>query len=207
MFRKLLDPDNPLMITLSQITDCVFLSLFWVLGCFPLVTLGASWAALYDAAYRCFRQGDKHSWGRFFHSFRRNLKPGIVPGLLMLSAFAGGGWGLIRVWNGCAAGSFSWAFFCLAILLAVAALGMFSLMFAVLSRFENPLPQLLKNTLLLSLAHFPRTLLLGLLTGGAMYLCLRYLFPLFFLPAFACLTASVLVEPIFKPFLTREEAA
>ena len=48
MFRNLLNPDNPLMITMSQVTDCIFLSLFWLLGCVPVLTLGASGAALYD---------------------------------------------------------------------------------------------------------------------------------------------------------------
>ena len=49
MFRSLFRPDSPLMITVNQITDCIFLSLFWILGCFPVVTAGASFAALYDA--------------------------------------------------------------------------------------------------------------------------------------------------------------
>ena len=57
MFRKFLNPDNALMITMTQITDCIFLSIFWLLGCIPVVTIGASFAALYDATYRAFRQG------------------------------------------------------------------------------------------------------------------------------------------------------
>ena len=66
MFRKFLNPDNALMITMTQITDCIFLSMFWLLGCIPVVTVGASFAALYDATYRGFRQGEKHCWGRFW---------------------------------------------------------------------------------------------------------------------------------------------
>ena len=84
MLQKLFNPDNALMITMSQITDCIFLSLFWLLGCVPLVTVGASSAALYDAAFRAFRQGDKHSWRRFFETFRRNWKAGILPSLVFL---------------------------------------------------------------------------------------------------------------------------
>ena len=59
MFRKFLNPDNALMITMTQITDCIFLSLFWFVGCIPVVTIGASFAALYDAAFRGFR--NKHN--------------------------------------------------------------------------------------------------------------------------------------------------
>ena len=46
MFRNLINPDNGLMITMNQITDCIFLSLFWLLGCMPVFTAGASCAAL-----------------------------------------------------------------------------------------------------------------------------------------------------------------
>ena len=49
MFRNLLRPDSPLMITMNQITDCIFLSLFWLVGCIPVVTAGASFAALYES--------------------------------------------------------------------------------------------------------------------------------------------------------------
>ena len=35
MFRRLFDPQSGLMITMTQITDCIFLSLFWLLGCVP----------------------------------------------------------------------------------------------------------------------------------------------------------------------------
>ena len=46
MFRNLLKPDSGLMITLTQLTDTIFLSLFWILGCIPVITIGTSCAAL-----------------------------------------------------------------------------------------------------------------------------------------------------------------
>ena len=79
MARGIFHPDSPLMITVAQITDCIFLSLFWLLGCFPVVTAGTSFAALYDAVYCGFRRGDKHCWQRFAYTFRGNWKAGIAP--------------------------------------------------------------------------------------------------------------------------------
>ena len=38
MFRNLFRPDSGLMITMTQLTDSIFLSLFWILGCMPVVT-------------------------------------------------------------------------------------------------------------------------------------------------------------------------
>lgn len=85
MFRKLFRPDSPLMVVMTQITDCIFLSLFFIMGCLPVVTVGASFAALYDAAYRGFRQGEKHTWQRFLEVFRNNWRAGILPTLVSIS--------------------------------------------------------------------------------------------------------------------------
>ena len=205
MFRNLLKPDSPLMITMNQLTDCIFLSLFWLLGCFPVVTAGASFAALYDATYRAFRQGEKNSWQRFGHVFRSNWKGGILPTVIFLVLFAAGGWGLIQVWNAAVAETVSWMVFSAAAFVGMLGLGILSLLFPVLSRFENSLSGLLKNTLLLALANLPRTLLLGILNAGCLLLCVRYIVPLFFLPALTALIGSLLIEPMFRPFLNPEE--
>jgi len=201
MFRKLFNPENALMITMSQVTDCIFLSLFWLLGCFPVVTLGASSAALYDAVVQGYRRGDKHPWQRFFKTFLANWKAGILPTLVFLGIFTGAGWGLIQIWNAAVGGSLSWMLFSAAAFLGLVVLGILSVLFPVLSRFENSFPALLKNTMLLALANLPGTLVLGALSGIAFFLCLRYIFPLFFLPALTALIESLLLEPMFRPFM------
>ncbi len=201
MFRNLLRPDGPLMITMNQITDCIFLSLFWILGCFPVVTLGASSAALYDASFRGYRQGEKHPWQRFFQVFRENWKAGIVPTAGYLLVFGALGKGLIALWNGAVYGQISWMVFSGGAFMGVLVLGILSIMFPMLSRFENPTGVLLKNTLLLAMGNLPRTLLLGILKAGTILVCVRYVFPLFFLPALTALISTLLIEPMFKPYL------
>ena len=207
MFRNLFSPDSALMITMTQITDCIFLSLFWLLGCFPVVTIGASFAALYDASFRGLRKGDKHSWQRFWKVFKDNWKAGIVPTVLFLILAFLLGKGMIGLWNAAVYGQISWMLFAAGEFLGVTALGILSVAFPVLSRFENSLGMLLKNTLFLALANLPRTILLGILRAAAVLLCARFVFPLFFLPSLGALIASVLVEPMFKPFLPEEDAA
>ena len=207
MFRNLFSPDSALMITMTQITDCIFLSLFWLLGCFPVVTIGASFAALYDASFRGLRKGDKHSWQRFWKVFKDNWKAGIVPTVLFLILAFLLGKGMIGLWNAAVYGQISWMLFAAGEFLGVTALGILSVAFPVLSRFENSLGMLLKNTLFLALANLPRTILLGILSAAAVLLCARFVFPLFFLPSLGALIASGLVEPMCKPFLPEEDAA
>lgn len=207
MFRNLLRPDSPLMITMNNITDCIFLSLFWILGCFPVVTLGASFAALYDASYRGMRKGEKHSWQRFFHVFRTNWKAGILPTVAVLAVFSGAVFLLIKIWNAAVAQQISFMLFAAGAFLSMLILGTVSLAFPILSRFENSFLSLLKNTILLGFVNLPRTLLLGILNAAAIFLCARYVFPLFFLPSLAALIGSLLIEPMFKPFMNPEETA
>ena len=207
MFQKIFNPDNPLMITMNQITDCIFLSLFWLLGCVPLVTAGAATAALYDACFRTYRRGEKHSWHRFFHVFRQNLKPGILPSLVFWVVLYAAGRGLIALWNGAVAGLVPWAAFSGGALAGVLVLGILSVLFPMLSRFENSFPNLLKNTLLLSLAKVPYTLALGILNAACGFVCIRFVFPLFFAPALAALLGSLLIEPMFRPYLNDNQSA
>ena len=207
MFRNLLKPDSPLMITMTRITDCIFLSLFWLLCCIPVVTVGASFAALYDASYRTFRKNERNSWQRFFSVFRENWKVGIVPSVVFLAASWGLLKGTIALWNLAVAGTMSWMLFAALAFVAVVLLGMLSILFPVLSRFENSLGALLKNTVFLAMANLPKTAVLGAINAVTVFLCVRLVVPLFFLPALAALFGSFAIEPMFRPFMNDENAA
>ena len=207
MFRNLLRPDSPLMITMTQITDCIFLSLFWILGCIPVVTIGASFAALYDATYRGFRKDGKHSWSRFLQVFRENWKTGILPTAVFLAVMYLVTKGLITLWNSAVAGNLSWMVFSGAAFTGVLVTGIVSILFPMLSRFENAFPMLLKNTVFLGLANLPRTIALGILNAATGLLCAFYILPLFFLPALAALIGSLFIEPMFQPFMPEKDAA
>lgn len=205
MFRNLFAPDSHLMVFMGKLTDCIFLSLFFVVCCFGVVTTGASIAALYDATFRSFRQKERHSWSRFSEVFRTNRKAGIVPSILFLLCFAVLLKGMITLWNGAVAGTVSWLLFSGAAFIAVVIVGILSVLFPMLSRFENSLGALLKNTVMLSLAHLPRAIALGVINSVSLFLCVRLVVPLFFLPSLAALISSLFIEPMFKPYMGEEE--
>ncbi len=208
--RKLFRPDSNLMIVMTQITDCIFLSLFFLVGCVPILTVGASFAAMYDAVYQGFRRGEKNTWQRFLHTYRQNWKASIAPTLVFWVAVCGLLYGLIQCWNAAVYAQISWGLFAGLALVAMVFVGMLSLLFPMLSRFDNGLADLLKNTVVLALGNAPRTLALGILNAFSAFLCVRYVLPLFFLPALAALIGTVLIEPIFKPYMpekSEEEAA
>ena len=140
MFEKLYDSDNGLVITMNWITDCLFLSMLWLLFSVFLIPFGPATAALYDTAYRTFRKKERVVYRRFFSSMKKNLRVGIPAGLLFLGLVFGG----VKLWDALgalAAGGSStayaalWGYFVLLLLL----LGLGGLMFPLLSRFETGL--------------------------------------------------------------------
>lgn len=207
MFRNLFNPETPLMVTMAQISDCIFLSLFWLICCFPVVTAGAATAALYDAVYHAFRKGDKHSWLRFFRSFRRNLKGSILStvGFLALSAVLVKA--AVGLWNSAVYGNISWMLFAAGAFFVFVISGILGILFPMLSRFENSTAALWGNTFRLAMAKLPLTMGVAAVNGVCMFFCVLYLFPLFFLPALACLLDTLFIEPMFKPYMPAEDAA
>ena len=204
MSRSIFHPESGLMITLGQITDCIFLSMFWILGCLPVVTIGTSFAALYDSTFRGFRRGEKNTWRRFLNVYKENWKAGIVPTVIFLLAS-----GLlirlaIMLWNAAVYEQISWTLFAAGAFLCVCVVGILSVLFPMLSRFENAPGALLKNTVLLALANTPRTIALGLLNTITALICVRFVVPLAFLPSLAALIGSLLIEPMFRPYMPKE---
>ncbi len=206
MAFKIFKPESPLMITMTQITDVIFLSLFWLLGCIPVVTAGASFAALYDTVYRTFRKGEKNSWSRFWQVYSREWKAGILP----TAVFAVLLWTVLQLvisfWNQAVAGTVNWMVFSAVAFVGVMLLGMLSVLFPTMSRFENRIGILLKNTLLLALANLPRTIALGFLNAVTVFVCAKLVVPLFILPALSALIGSLFLEPMFKPYMSEELA-
>ena len=171
-----------------------------------MVTAGASFAALYDTAYRTFRKGEKNSWSHFWTVYRREWKAGILP----TAVFAVLLWTVLQLvisfWNQAVAGTVNWMVFSAVAFVGVMLLGMLSVLFPTMSRFENRFGVLLKNTLLLALANLPRTIALGFLNAVTVFVCAKLVVPLFILPALAALIGSLFLEPMFKPYMPEQPA-
>ena len=78
MLESLFDPENAFMCFVNKIIDLVVLSILWVLGCIPVVTIGVSTAALYYAVTKSVRCQRGHAAKEFWRAYKSNLKRGIV---------------------------------------------------------------------------------------------------------------------------------
>lgn len=133
------------------ICDLILLNILWLICCLPIVTIGASTAALHSVVRKMAACEYYTVWRGFWHGFRENWKQGTAVALLL---------GLVLM--------ISWVDFTIGLrspgLTGIARqivgvlgliLGMFTLTFAfpVLTRYQLPLKTVLKNAVLLSLAN------------------------------------------------------
>ena len=72
--KGIFDIDNPVMTWVIRIFDGICASILWLLFSLPVVTLGASSAALYTTVYRYLRREEGHLWKTFWGAFRENLR-------------------------------------------------------------------------------------------------------------------------------------
>lgn len=202
--QKFFDPESLLWKPLGFLGELVTLSLLWALCSIPLVTLGPAAAALYDTTVRVLRRREDLLFARFFSTFRRELKQGILTTLLwagVLGAAALAFLAALRLFPGLAEHG---ALVLLpGALLAFFALGALGWVFPTLSRFTLSLGALQNVSLRLALGHSPRSAAMALILALSLYGCLRNVFLLFVLPAAAALLCSYLIEPVF---LRYEEA-
>lgn len=84
MIKKIFDMDGPVMGFLDGAGQLIVLSLLWILGCVPVITICTSNAALYRAVMRAVRMGEGSAVREFCKSYQENLFSGIVLSLLLV---------------------------------------------------------------------------------------------------------------------------
>lgn len=195
--RKIFDMENPVMRALAAAADLIVLNVLALLCALPLVTLGASWAAMSETALRLVRGEESGVAKDFFRAFRASAKRGIPLGLLFLLAAA-----LLYVDFLAAAAYVPWMRVGIAaIAVLLLAIGMYA--FALLGHFGDPLGRTLKNAAVYAVAWFPRTA--GMLVFAVTFwlLCLhfwRLLLPVLLLMGLSLpgYIAAILLNDVFR---------
>lgn len=83
--RSLIDPESPVMQTITKIAYSAYLNVLWLVCSLPIVTIGASTTALFYVSLRITRGEEGDLTRDFFRSFRQNFKQATVVWLLLLA--------------------------------------------------------------------------------------------------------------------------
>ena len=154
------DVDGSLTKALNGFADIIVMSLWWFIGCIPLITIGASTTALYYAALKSIQQ-DGSVTKNFWRSFKENWKQAtVLEGMFVVLGV------VLYVLYGMAygdpAGSNAVISMVFQVLFFVFLL-FGSFVFPILSRFVTNIPMLFRNTLIMSLGDVPRAILIMVL--------------------------------------------
>lgn len=153
---QLFSLDSPVVTFFSRITDIIILSLLWVICCIPVVTIVPATSAVYYVTLKMVRQEDSGIIRSFFHSFKDNLKQGILLTLLFL--VCGGFLYLDYMFTAdmtSVVGTFlNVVFIILAVVFAIVVF----YTFPIQARFANTIGKTLKNALILAVQNKWHTL-------------------------------------------------
>lgn len=202
--RKLFDMDNPLMRGLSVAADLIVLNALALLCSLPLVTLGASWAALSEASLRLVRGEESYVARDYFRAFRARWKKGVPLGLLFLLAAA------LLYFDYLAALEYAPLMRPAIIAIALIVLGVSFYAFALLGHFGNGIGAALKTGAVLAVGYFPRTAGTLVFAVAMWLLCIhfwRLLLPtlLLFGLALPCYIAAIFFSDVFKKMEKADE--
>lgn len=203
MARRFFDPESWLWKPLGVLGDLVMLSLLWAVCSIPVLTLGASTAALYDTAVHLLRRRDDRLFTRFFGTFRRELLSGALSTLLWAAVLLAE----VLLARGLAAVLPPDAVLTGFVTLLFLTLCVLGWVFPTLSRFTFRTLALNGAALRLAFGHILRSAGLALLIAGTALASIYLGFPLMVLPGLSALLASYLIEPVFLPYEHPEDDA
>ena len=202
---KLFSYDGPLNQFVMKAVDCFFISLLWLVTSIPVVTMGASAVALYHTVDKVICKDEGGIWKTYWKAFLRDFwqATGIW---LMLFLFYGTSLAAVSAIRGMGMGAVASGFLIAAVLVVTL---WTQYWFPYLSRFEDKTKTILRNTLVMLLVDFFRSVKLLLLLVlcvalGAIGLLYAPIFVIM-LPAVYVLLGNRTVDKVFARYLPMPE--
>lgn len=206
--NRLFDIDSPIIAFLSRVADLIWLNLLTLICCIPVVTAGAAFTALHYVTVKMVRNEEGYLTKSYFKSFKENFLQATALWILLvlILAVAAGDFYFISMMDSgvafvlrIALGAVFFFFLCSALY-----------WFPLLSRFENSLKNTIKNSCLVGILSFPKTIGILLIYGvfGFVYAAFALrLMPLILMAGISLpvYIASYLYSGIFKRIEPAEE--
>ena len=154
---KFFNLDSPLMVGLTKLADLMIVNILALICCIPIVTIGASMTAMHYVCLKIARNEENYIMKMFFKSFKENFKQATIIWLIelaIIAVFVADFWILNRApenfpdWFRTALIAFT---------LLVIALSLY--VFPLLAKFDNSVKATIKNSALVSLMIWPKTIL------------------------------------------------
>lgn len=202
--RRMFDFDGNFYTYTGKIFDVILVSIYWLIGCIPVITIGASFSALYAAVTKSVRH-DRDSVSRqFWHAYRQNLIPSIPLTLIYVGViflmFLN-----IGILDAKLRNMFGIFFIVLYALVIVFFIIAACYAFPALSRFAMPSGWFIKLSFYMTVKHLPISIVLFAVFAVS-YVALLAKPTLFMvIPGAVSCMASYMIEPLLDRHMPKEE--
>ena len=167
---KFFNKDSFAMRFLTQLGNLILVNLFFIITCIPIVTIGASIAALYRVTFSIHCKEEVTVLRTYFGTFKSSFKHSTIiwiPASLALSFFIYEIYLLFFVLDP------QYAMFQIPVWIMIfLLLSVLIYSFPMIGLYEQPLKQTIKNSLILSITNLPVTISTIVVKGGILFLCL-----------------------------------
>lgn len=200
---KFFDLDNPVWSFFSKLANVFWLSILWTITSIPIVTMGASSAAMHYVIMKMIDERDIRITTGYFKSFKNNFFKATIVWIPLLIALL---IGLVDITICINIGDYigftgAVIFMCIEIVLVLFSFYVFPL----IGRFENTLKQTIKNGFLMPLKHWGCTLLVILVAFGVIALAVTFPPAIVILPGLMAFATSYPLFMAFKKYEPKEE--
>lgn len=167
--NRFFNMDSGIFQFLSRLADLMILNVIFLITCIPIVTIGAAWTSLYYMTLKMVRNEESYIVRGYFKAFKENFRQSTIMWLIVLvfgfilymdfrilGAMEGtSGAGILRVGVS---------------MVCTLAIMVLMYLFPLLSKFYNSIKNTFLNAFLMSIRHLPQTLIMAVITIGAVLL-------------------------------------
>lgn len=157
---RFFDMDSPVMTALSRVCDLMLLNLLTLVCCIPIVTIGASVTAMHYVELKWARDEEGYILRPFFREFKNNFKQATAEWLIILAVGILLGVDLYVVTQ--SPDMFPDFMVYVIGAAAIVAFLVVQWIFLLQCHFYNTVRQTFKNSFIMAIAQFPRTLVMAL---------------------------------------------
>ena len=148
--------ENPVWQFMGRIADLMILNAMALIFSIPIITIGASWTALYYCTVKIVRKEDTYVWTEFWNSFKSNFKQATIIWLILIPFLAILFVDALMWYNDPTLLPKALKVTTVIVICIVLAITIY--VFPILSHFDNTTRNTLKNAFLVSMINIPYTL-------------------------------------------------
>jgi uncharacterized membrane protein YesL len=189
---------HPATIFLTAVCNLIFVNFCFVITCIPIITIGASLTAMNRITIKILLGENPPVFSEYFRSFKNNFKQSTVIWLILAAITGFFVWEIYLI-NTALPPEYTWTQYPIYFLL----LAVFSCMayaFPIIAWFDENNRQVIKYSLLLSLANIPSTIFFAIITLALGLV--TYVYPVLVL-SLMCFMGFALVAFMESIFLNR----